>query len=133
MKRAFAAATFYFFALFALGFVLGTIRVLFVAPRIGVLGATLTEVPLILIVAFFMCRWAIGRWQVPPTLSARGSMALWFLVLLAILETLVGVALFGRTLSATWAGLATPAGLIGLTAQVIAVLLPLIVVRNKQR
>lgn len=132
MKRALIAATVYFFVLFALGFVLGTIRVLFVAPRIGVLSATLAEVPLMLIAALLMCRWAIRRWQVPTTFSARGAMALWFLVLLALFETLVGVALFGRTLSGTWAGLATPAGLLGLSAQAIAALLPLLVGRNRR-
>ena len=131
MKRALIAATVYFLVLFALGFILGTMRVLLVAPRIGVLGATLAEVPLMLTAAFFMCRWAVGRWQVPPTLSARGAMALWFLVLLAVFETLVGVALFGRTLAGTWAGLATSAGLFGLTAQAIAALLPLFVGRNR--
>ncbi len=133
MKRAFTAATIYFLALFALGFVLGTIRVLFLAPKIGVLGATLAEVPLMLIAAFFICRWAIGRWKVPPGLLERGAMALWFLVLLALFETLVGVALFGRTLAGTWAGLATTAGLLGLTAQAIAALLPLYVGRNGLR
>ncbi len=130
MKRALTAATIYFFGLFTLGFVLGTIRVLFVAPRIGVLGATLIEVPLMLIAAFFMCRWAVERWHVPPALATRGAMALWFLVLLALFETLVGVALFGRTLAGTWAGLDTLVGLIGLTAQAIAALLPLVVGRN---
>ncbi|WP_188945326.1 hypothetical protein [Polymorphobacter multimanifer] len=119
--------------LFALGFSFGTLRVLVVAPRLGVLGATLLEVPLMLAAAFFICRWAIGRWHVPPVLSARGAMVLWFLVLLALFETLVGVAFFGRTLAGTWAGLATPAGLIGLTAQIIAALLPLYVGRSGRR
>jgi hypothetical protein len=132
MKRALTAATVYFLMLFALGFALGTIRVLLVAPQIGVLGATLMEVPLMLIAAFLMCLWAVGRWQVPPGLVTRGAMTLWFLVLLALFETLVGVALFGRTLAGTWAGLATPAGLIGLTAQAIAALLPVVVGRNGQ-
>ncbi|MEO6715720.1 MAG: hypothetical protein ABIM50_00515 [Novosphingobium sp.] len=130
MKRSLIAATVYFLILFTLGFVLGTIRVLFVASRIGVLGATLAEVPLMLAAAILMCRWTVRRWQVLPTLLARGAMALWFLVLLALFETLVGVALFGRTLSGTWAGLATSAGLLGLTAQMIAALLPLFVGRN---
>jgi hypothetical protein len=130
MKRALTAATAYFLVLFALGFILGTIRVLFVAPRIGVLNATLLEVPVMLAAALFMCRWLIGRWQVPPTLSMRWAMALWFLVLLALFETLVGVVLFERTLVETWAGLFTPAGLLGLTAQAIAALLPLVVGRN---
>lgn len=130
MKRALIAATVYFLMLFALGFGLGTMRVLLVAPRIGVLGATLAEVPLMLTAAFFMCRWAIGHWRVPHVISARGAMALWFLVQLVLFETLVGVALFERTLAGTWTGLATPAGLIGLTAQAIAALLPAVVGRH---
>jgi hypothetical protein len=127
MNRTLTAATVYFLALFAMGFVLGTIRVLFVAPQIGVLGAILLEVPLMMTAAFFLCRWAVGRWLVSPALAARGSMVLWFLVLLVLFETLVGVALFGRTLADTWAGLATPAGAIGLTTQATAALLPLFV------
>ncbi len=133
MKRAFVAATVYFLALFALGFVLGTIRVLSVAPQIGVLRATLLEVPLMLTTAFFFCRWAVGRWQVSPALATRWVMGLWFLVLLVLFETLLGVTLFGQSLDETWAGLATAAGLVGLTAQVIAALLPLFVGRGKQR
>lgn len=127
MNRTLKAATVYVIALFALGFVLGTIRVLFATPWMGELGATLMEVPLMLAAAYVICRWVIERWQVPPALSARGAMALWFLVLLGLFETLVGVALFGRTLADTWSGLATPAGLIGLTAQILAALLPLVV------
>jgi hypothetical protein len=133
MKRALIAATVYFLALFALGFVLGTIRVLFVAPQIGVLRATLLEVPAMLTAAFFLCRWTAARWQVSPALAARWVMGLWFLVLLALFETLLGVTVFGQTLDETWAGLATAAGLVGLTAQVIAALLPLFVGRGKQR
>lgn len=130
MSRTFTSATVYCLALFALGFVLGTIRVLFLAPQIGEMGATLVEVPVMLGAAFFLCRWVVGRWLVSPELAARWGMAFWFLVLLFLLETLVGVALFGRTMSDTLAGLATPAGLIGLTAQVIAALLPLFVGRR---
>lgn len=130
MSRTLTSATVYCLALFALGFVLGTIRVLFLALQIGELGATLLEVPVMLGAAFFLCRRVVGRWLVSPELAARWGMAFWFLVLLFLLETLVGVALFGRTMSDTLAGLATPAGLIRLTAQVIAALLPLFVGRR---
>ncbi len=131
MKRPLTtAATVYFFTLFALGFVLGTVRVLIVVPQIGDLAATLMEVPVMLGAAFFLCRWVVGRWQVSPDLAARGAMALWFLLLLVLFETLLGIALFGRTLAEIWSGLATPAGLIGLTAQAIAALLPLFVGRR---
>ena len=133
MKPAFAAASIYFLLLFGLGFILGTVRVLFVAPQIGVLAATLAEVPLMLAAAFFLCRWSLERGRVPPTLSVRWAMVLWFLVLLAVFETLVGVALFGQTLAETWSGLGTPVGLLGLTAQAIAALLPLCVARDWRR
>lgn len=89
MNRTLKAATVYVIALFALGFVLGTIRVLFATPWMGELGATLMEVSLMevslmLAAAYVMCRWVIERWQVPPTLLARGAMALGFLVLLGL-------------------------------------------------
>jgi hypothetical protein len=133
MKRALSAGTAYFLALFTLGFILGTVRVLFVVPRIGLLGAVLLEVPLMLTAAFFLARWVVGRWQVPVAISARLVMALWFLVLLALFETLLGSAMFGQTLVEQWTALTTPAGLIGLTAQVIAALLPLVVGRGKRQ
>jgi hypothetical protein len=127
LKRALIAATTYFLALFALGFVLGTIRTIFLVPRIGQLAATCAEVPIILTAAFFLCHWTIQRWQVPHTADVRWAMALWFLALLLMFEGLLGATLFARTIAEQWAALATAAGLIGLTAQIIAALLPVFV------
>jgi hypothetical protein len=132
MKRGIVAATVYFLALFALGFVLGTIRVTLIAPRVGVLAATFAEVPIMLAAAYYTCRWAIRRWQVPTTPAIRWSMVLLFLVLLFLFETLLGSILFGRTLAAQWATLVTSAGLLGLGAQVIAALLPVFVGKGEQ-
>jgi len=130
MKRALIAATVYFLALFALGFALGTLRVLFVAPRIGQMAATLAEIPVILAAALLACRWSMRHWHVAYSAAARWAMVLWFLILLAGCETLFGAVLFGRTIAAQWAALATPAGLLGLSAQVIAALLPLLMRAN---
>jgi hypothetical protein len=130
VKRALLAASVYFLALFSLGFVLGTIRVLFIAPRFGLLTATIAEVPIMLIAAFWACRWSIWRWRVRGALTTRLAMAIWFLVLLFVFETVLGAALFGRTMTEQWAVLATSAGLIGLIAQVIAALLPTMVSRR---
>lgn len=130
MKRALGAATVYFLALFALGFALGTIRVLFVVPRLGLFQATLAEIPIMLTAAFFTSRWSVQHWQVAPTLAARWAMVLWFLILLAGFETVMSTVLFGRTLADQWEILTTPAGSIGMLAQVIAALLPLCVGRR---
>ena len=132
MKRALIAASAYFLALFALGFVLGTIRVIIVIPRVGELAATIAEVPVMLAAAYFACRWAIRRWQVPPAIAIRAAMVPWFLALLFAFEALLGVTLFGRSVAEQWTALASPAGLVGISAQTIAALLPLFVGKSKR-
>lgn len=133
MKRALLGASVYFLALFSLGFALGTIRVVVIAPRFGVLAGTIAEVPIMLIAALWTCRWMIRRWRVPSANSTRVAMAIWFLLLLFMFETLLGAALFGRTMSEQWAALVTSAGLIGLAAQVVAALLPTVVEKRGDR
>lgn len=130
MKPAITATTAYFLILFALGFVLGTFRVTLIAPRFGAFAATLAEVPIMLIAAYFACRWVVRRWHVPRATLIRTTMVFWFLVLLFLFETLFGALLFGRTFSDQWATLTTAAGLLGLSAQIIAALLPLVVGRR---
>jgi hypothetical protein len=127
VKSAMIVATAYFIVLFALGFVLGTIRVLIVAPRFGELVATVAEVPVMLTAAYFICRWALWSWHVPRSPAIRWAMVPLFPLLLFLFETLLGTILFGRTASDQWASLATPAGLLGLSAQVVAALLPVFV------
>ena len=131
LKRALSAGATYFLVLFALGFVLGTIRVLFLAPRWGELAATLAEVPVMLAAAFFACRWAVRRWQVPYVAAMRWMMVLCFVVLLLMFETVLGAMLFGRTLAQQLAALMTLAGLIGLAAQIVAALFPLLANRRE--
>ena len=132
MKRALIAASAYFLALFSLGFVLGTIRVIFVVPRVGELAATIAEVPVMLAAAYFVCRWAIRRWQVPPAIAVRLAMVPWFLALLFAFEALLGAILFGRSVAEQWVALSMPGGLVGISAQIIAALLPLFVGKSKR-
>ncbi|MBC7637827.1 MAG: hypothetical protein H7251_19755 [Acetobacteraceae bacterium] len=133
MKSAVFAGTVYFLILFAVGFVMGTIRVLVVAPRTGALAATLVELPVMLVAGWYFCRWAIRRWQVPPLMPTRWIMALWFLALLLIFETFLGATLFGRTAAEQWVALTTLEGLLGMTAQVATALLPLFVGMGARR
>jgi hypothetical protein len=132
MKRALIAGSVYFLAMFGLGFVLGTLRVLFVVPRLGELAATLVELPVMLTSSFFACRWAIRRWQVPRAMPIRWVMAGWFLVLLLSFEMTLGIALFGRTAAEQWAAFTSSAGLLGLAAQTIVALFPVFDGRRAQ-
>jgi hypothetical protein len=131
MRRAMIAVSVYFLALFALGFVLGTFRVLVVAPRVGELVATFAEVPVMLAAALFVCRRAIRHWRVPLGPAIRWVMVLWFLALLLLFETLLGAVLFGRSLAEQWSALTRPVGWLGISAQIIAALLPLFVGRQE--
>jgi hypothetical protein len=133
LKRALIAATVYFLALFALGFAMGTIRVMFLAPRFGQLAATIAEVPVMLTAAFFVCRWAVRRWQVQREAEILWAMVLWFLALLLVFETLLGATLFARTPAEQWASLVTSAGLLGFSAQIIAALLPVYVGKGERQ
>jgi hypothetical protein len=131
LKRGLIAASVYFLALFALGFALGTIRVLVVAPRIGEVAATFAEVPVMLAAALFVCRQSIRRWRVSSGLAIRWAMVLWFLALLLLFETLLGAALFGRSLADQWSALTRPVGWLGISAQIMAALLPVFVGRHE--
>jgi len=125
LKRALIAGSVYFGVLFALGFALGTVRVIVVAPRIGELAATMAEVPVMLLASWLACGWIVRRWSVPYRVSSRAAMGAWFLGLLLAAEALLGLTLFGRTGAAQWAALTSPAGLLGLAAQLAAALFPL--------
>lgn len=65
------AGTGYFAAVFAVGFLLGTIRVLFVVPLIGDSRAELVEMPLMLIAVFLAARWIVLRFNLPVGAAGR--------------------------------------------------------------
>ena len=61
-----AAPAFTRFALvFGVGFVLGTVRVLWIAPQLGARAAELAEAPVMLVVIYFAARWIAKRFCRP--------------------------------------------------------------------
>lgn len=59
--RVLKAAALYFALVFCTGFLLGTIRVLLVVPRLGIRNAELLEQPLMLIAVFVAAKWIVRR------------------------------------------------------------------------
>ncbi|HKS97657.1 MAG TPA: hypothetical protein VJV74_16190 [Terriglobia bacterium] len=84
--RILKAGAVYFALVFGAGFVLGTIRVLWIVPRLGVRIAELAESPVMLVVSFLAARWVVrhlarhGAALAPLERLGVGLLALGFLV-----------------------------------------------------
>lgn len=77
------AGVLYFAIVFGVGFVLGSVRTLWVVQRVGTRTAELMEAPIMLVVTILVARWIVLRLGVPPAPSARlGMGGIAFLLLL---------------------------------------------------
>jgi hypothetical protein len=126
MIRATLAGIAYFAIVFAVGFALGTIRILVVAPAIGAFGAVLLETPLILAVSWVACGWLIQGWSVISAPRARLWMGMVAFLLLIMVEPALGFYGFGRGWAEQIKALVQPAGLLGLAGQIMFAIIPLI-------
>ena len=73
----------YFAIVFGCGFALGTIRTVWVVPRIGTRSAELLEAPIMVVVSIIAARWTVLRLNIPSARSPRlvmGGLALAFLL-----------------------------------------------------
>jgi hypothetical protein len=116
----------YFALVFALGFVLGAARTLFVAdaPGGGRLVGVLIELPIMLTASWLLCSFAIRRFRVPSTLAARALMGGLAFVLLLLAEFMVGALLFGRSAIEHFALYREPSYALGLAAQIGFAVMP---------
>jgi hypothetical protein len=80
------AGVLYFTLVFGAGFVLGTIRTLWVVPRVGTRNAELMETPIMLVISIVAARWTVLRLAVPSAPSARLVMGGIALVLMLAAE-----------------------------------------------
>jgi hypothetical protein len=82
---------------FLIGFILGTIRVVLLAPRLGETAAVIVEVPVILAVSWFVCRWSVHHLGIRRMVPARSLMGLVAFLVLMSAEMCMG-AVFRRSL-----------------------------------
>jgi hypothetical protein len=97
------AGVLYFALVFGAGFVLGTIRTLWVVPRVGTRTAELMETPIMLVVTIVAARWIILRLGLAFTPSARLGMGFIALLLLLVAEFGFVLWLRGQTIPEYWA------------------------------
>jgi hypothetical protein len=123
--RATKAGALYANIVFLIGLILGTIRVLLLAPRLGETTAVIAEVPMMLAASWFVCRWCVDRLHLRRTVPARSLMGLVTFLLLMSAEVGLG-AVFGRSFVDQLATYGSLSGAIGLAAQVIFAMFPVI-------
>ena len=127
--RIMGAAAIYWAIVFVLGFVLGTVRVGWVIPRVGLMPATLLELPGILAASWFTAGWLVQRFAIASPREALTVGALAFALLMAA-ESALAAALLGQTPAQWLAGLRQPHALLGLAGQVVFALMPWLRVRR---
>ena len=126
MTAALRAGVLYFMIVFAVGFALGTVRVLLIVPRFGETNAVLLELPVMLALSWIACAWLVRRFAVPPGVAERLAMGGVAFALLMLGELGVSVFGFGRTVAEHLANYRTMSIRLGLAAQVGFALFPLI-------
>ena len=87
----------YFALVFGAGFVLGTVRTLWIVPRVGTRAAELMETPIMLVVTVVGARWTVVHLAVPLVPSARLEMG--GIALVRLLVAGFGLVLWLRGLS----------------------------------
>jgi hypothetical protein len=121
------AATLYFALVFGSGFVLGTIRTLWVVPIVGMRKAELMEEPLMLVITFLAARWVVRRWRLPRRALTRLSVGFAGLGLLVAAEFGFVVWLRGMTVREYVASWDPVAGTVYLAMLGVFALMPLLV------
>jgi hypothetical protein len=119
------ASMLFAFCAFAVGFALGTVRVLFVTPRVGELGAVLIEAPLMIVASWLIYRRLVSFLRLNLGWVLAGLLGLRAFIYLQFFEVALFVFMFKRPLGEYTQSFNTPQGQVGLAAQIAFALMPL--------
>ena len=117
MDRTLRAGLAYFGIVFAIGFLLGAIRVTVLVPLVGELLAVLLEIPIVLTSAWLICRWLVRWLNVPPSIGSRLAMGGLALVLLLVAEVVLSTLVFGNSMQEHFRSYLSFAHALGLAGQ----------------
>lgn len=98
IARALIASVVYFALTFGAGFCFALIRIPFLEPRLGPRWAELIELPAMIVVIVFACRWTLRKLAVPPNAGARLVMGSTALALMLTAEFGLVLSLRGMTI-----------------------------------
>lgn len=130
-RRTLQAGMTYFALVFAAGFVLGSIRVPFLAPRLGERAAELIEMPFMFVVIGVSARFIIKRFGLPAHALPRLGAGFLALGCLVAAEVLLAVTLQDRTLGEYIDGRDPVSGTVYLAMLALFALMPFMIARVK--
>lgn len=127
--RAITAGFVYFAIIFAAGFAMGTVRVPFLVPRLGVRTAELLEMPVMFVVIVIAARYVVKRFAVPA--AARTRLLVGFIALGALIaaELLLTAALQEQSIAQYIAGRDPVSGSVYLAMLALLAVMPLVLAR----
>ena len=120
------AGFFYFLMVFAVGFLLGTIRVIYLIPRFGPVPAVLIELPILLAISWSACGIVLRHIEVPPQFGERLAMGTVAFVILMLAEVIFATLEFGQAIPDYLAQYSTAHGALGLAGQVVFAFFPVL-------
>ena len=123
----------YAVTVFAIGFALGAVRVLLLAPLVGPTIAVAVEAPIILTASWYVSGIWMKRLAISAEIRTRILVGAVAFVTLTVLEVAVSSGLFHRSIGEYLAGLRSLPGAIGLAAQLCFATLPLVSVVVRRR
>lgn len=124
------AGALYFGVVFGAGFVLGTIRVLWIVPRFGTRAAELMETPIMLVVTILAARWVARRLSLEPKVATRLGVGIVALGLLLAAEFAVVLRFRGQTIGEYVQNRDPVAGTVYVVMLAIFAIMPLLVARK---
>jgi hypothetical protein len=127
------AGAIYFLIVFAIGWLLGPIRQLWVVPRFGQLTGLLLEAPLMLLAMIISAQWILRRLEIPYAFGRRLTIGVIALAILAVAELAGVVWLRGIAPGEYLAGLATVPGSISVLLFLLFAAMPMLVRRHDRR
>jgi len=129
LARTIKAGTVYFALVFGAGFVLGSIRVPFLVPRLGERAAELIEMPFMFVAVLLSARFITKRFSLPANLLAHLGAGFLALGLLVAAEVLLAVALQDRTVGEYVASRDPVSGIVYLVMLALFAVMPLVLAR----
>jgi len=130
-SRAVRAGASYFLLVFAAGWILGPIRVLWADPRFGAMTAILLESAIMLVAMWSAARWSMRRFAVPAWVAATGSMGLVALGILLPAELAGAFYLRKLPVRQSLEGFAKPPGIVALATFMLFAAMPMLITRSR--